>query len=521
MTIDVIITIAGLVIGFVVSFLLTNRVLKNKEIEAENRANTIVTDAEKLKSDAEKIVSDAEKLKKERLAAMNHEISKKKAEYDSELQSKKAKVQNVEKQIKQKEEQIVQKENAVNQKLEKIAKTEKQIEEKKEQISAMMKGQSQKLEKIASMTREEAKKLLLENVKHEIKIDAIKLLNRALEEVKNRATQEAQSIVLSAIQRSATDICVENTVTVVNLESDEMKGRIIGREGRNIRTFESATGIDLIVDDTPESVVVSGYDPFRREVAKRALLKLTNDGRIHPARIEEVVAKAQKELDDEIAKVGAEATLQLGIHNMNTELERAVGRMKYRSSFGQNLLSHSIEVSYIAGIIASEIGLEPNIAKRAALLHDIGKCVDREIEGPHAKLGADIAKKYKENQIIINAIEAHHDDVEHESPYATIVQIADGISGARPGARKESIENYMKRLEKLEEISTSFEGVSKCFVIQAGREIRVIVEPEKVDDIQSAFISNEIAKKIETEMEYPGQIKVTVIREKRNVAIAK
>jgi ribonuclease Y len=514
MTLEVIITIAGLLIGFVVSFLLTNKVLKNKEKEAENRAKSIVSDAEKIKS-------DAEKFKKDRLAEMNQEISKKKTEYDSELQSKKAKVQNIEKQIKQREDQIIQKENAINQKLEKISKTEKQIEDKKEQISAMMKGQSQKLEKIASMTREEAKKMLIENVKHEIKADTAKLLNKALEEVRNKANQEAQSVILSAIQRSATDICVENTVTVVNLESDEMKGRIIGREGRNIRTFESATGVDLIVDDTPESVVVSGYDPFRREIAKRALLKLTNDGRIHPARIEEVVAKAQKELEEELVKIGADATLQLGIHNMNTELERAVGRMRYRSSFGQNLLSHSIEVAYISGIIASEIGLDSNIAKRAALLHDIGKCVDREIEGPHAKLGADIAKKYKENQIIINAIEAHHDDVEHESPYATIVQIADGISGARPGARKESIENYMKRLEKLEEISTSFEGVSKCFVIQAGREIRVIVEPEKVDDIQSAFISNEIAKKIETEMEYPGQIKVTVIREKRNVSIAK
>ncbi len=515
MTLEVIIiTIAGLLIGFIVSFLLTNKVLKNKEKEAQTRANNIVSNAEKIKS-------DAEKFKKERLVEVNQEIAKKKAEYDSELQSKKAKVLNVEKQIKQKEEQIVQKENAINQKLEKISKTEQQIEEKKEQMSALMKGQSQKLEKIASMTREEAKKMLIENVKHEIKVDVAKLLNRALEEVKNKANQEAQSIVLSAIQRSATDICVENTVTVVNLEGDEMKGRIIGREGRNIRTFEAATGVDLIVDDTPETVVVSGYDPFKREIAKRALLKLTNDGRIHPARIEEVVAKAQKELEDEISKVGADATLQLGIHNMNTELERAVGRMKYRSSFGQNLLSHSIEVAYISGIIASELGLEPNIAKRAALLHDIGKCVDREIEGSHAKLGADIAKKYKENQIIVNAIEAHHDDVEHETPYATIVQIADGISGARPGARKEAIENYMKRLEKLEEISTSFDGVSKCFVIQAGREIRVIVEPEKVDDIQSAFISNEIAKKIETEMEYPGQIKVTVIREKRSVAVAK
>jgi ribonuclease Y len=507
----IIATIAGLISGFTVSFLLANRVIKNKESEAKVRAKSIITDAEK----------KAENIQKEKLIEIKEEISKKRIEYDSEFQYQKARIQSIEKQIKQKEEQIVQKENIINQKLDKISKIEKQIEEKKEQISNLMKGQAQKLEKISSMTRDEAKKILLENTKHEIKADTAKLLNQAREEIKIKSSQEAQNIILAAIQRSATDICVENTVTVVNLESDEMKGRIIGREGRNIRTFESATGTDLIIDDTPESVIVSGYDPFRREIAKRALLKLMHDGRIHPARIEEVVAKASKELDEELVKNGADALLQLGIHNMHVELERAVGRMKYRTSYGQNLLNHSIEVAYLAGIIASELGLDPRIAKRAALLHDIGKCANKEIEGTHAKLGADIAKKYKENHVIVNAIAAHHDDVEHETPYATIVQIADGISGARPGARKESIENYMKRLEKLEEISTSFDGVNKCFAIQAGREIRVIVEPDKIDDAQTIFISNEIAKKIENEMEYPGQIKVTVIREKRSISIAK
>ena len=511
MTFITIATIVGLVGGFAVSFLLTSKVYKNKEKEAEIKAKTIITNAEK----------SLENLKKEKMIEIKEELSKRKLEYDSEVQSRKAKLQNAEKIIKHKEDLIAQKENTINQRLEKISKTEQQVEDKKEQISNLMKGQSQKLEKIATMTREEAKKLLLENIKHEIRTDAAKLLNKAVEEVKFKAAQEAQGIVLTAMQRTATDICMENTITVVNIENDEMKGRIIGREGRNIRTFEGITGVDLIIDDTPEAVVVSGYDPFRREIAKRALLKLMHDGRIHPTRIEEVVAKAQKELDEELVKNGAEAALQLGVHNLNAELERAIGRMRYRTSFGQNLLNHSTEVAHISGIIASELGLDPRIAKRAALLHDIGKCLNKEVEGPHAKLGADLAKKYKENVVIINAIAAHHDDVEHETPYATIVQIADGISGSRPGARKEAIENYMKRLEQLEEISTSFDGVSKCYAIQAGREIRVIVEPEKLDDAQSVFVSNEIAKRIENEMEYPGQIKVTVIREKRSVSVAK
>ena len=513
MTFEIVIigSIVGLIAGFVVSYLLTSKVYKNKENEAETKAKTILSNAEK----------SLENLKKEKMLEIKEELSKRKLEYETGIQSSKAKLQNAEKIIKQKEEVIAQKESTINQKLEKVSKNEKQIEEKKEQISNLMKGQSQKLEKIATMTRDEAKKLLLENVKHEIKMDSAKLFNKAMEEVKAKSIQEAQDIVLTAMQRTATDICVENTVTVVTIENDEMKGRIIGREGRNIRTFEGATGVDLIIDDTPEAVVISGYDPFRREVAKRALQKLMHDGRIHPARIEEVVAKAQKDLEEELVKSGAEAALQLGIHNINTELERAIGRMKYRTSFGQNLLNHSTEVAFIAGIIASEIGLDSRIAKRAALLHDIGKCLNKELEGTHAKLGAEFAKKYKENPAIVNAIAAHHDDVEHETPYATIVQIADGISGARPGARKEAIENYMKRLEQLEEISTSFEGVNKCYAIQAGREIRVIVEPDKLDDAQAIFVSNEIAKRIENEMEYPGQIKVTVIREKRSVSVAK
>jgi ribonuclease Y len=511
MEISIIVSILGLVIGFVVSFILSQRMFKGKEHEAEARAKIIITDAEKT----------SETLKKEKLVEIKEELNKKKLEFELEIQEQKNKYLNSDKQFKIREEEISKKEKSVTDKLANIAKTEKTIEEKKEEISKLVKGQTQKLEKIASMSREEAKKVLIDIVKNEIKSDTLKLLNQAREEIKLKANQDAQQIVLTAIQRSATDYCIENTVSVVNLENDEMKGRIIGREGRNIRTFEAATGVDLIIDDTPEAVVISGFDPYRREIARKALTKLMHDGRIHPTRIEELVNKTRKELEDEMLKEGDNVLLQLAIHNIHIDIIRLIGRMRFRTSYGQNLLNHSIEVAYVAGVIAHELGLDARIAKRAALLHDIGKCLDKEIEGPHAQIGADLAKKYKENNIIVNAIAAHHDDVEPESAYAAIVQVADSISGSRPGARKESIENYVKRLEKLEEISNSFEGVSKTFAIQAGREIRVIVEPERVDDTQSMFISNEIAKRIESEIEYPGQIKVTVIREKRSIAVAK
>jgi ribonuclease Y len=310
-------------------------------------------------------------------------------------------------------------------------------------------------------------------------------------------------------------------VSVVSLESDEMKGRIIGREGRNIRAFEAATGIDLIIDDTPEAVVISGFDPFRREVAKKALQRLMEDGRIHPTRIEEVVEKTKKELEEEIFRVGETAIIELNLHNFHPELVRHVGKMKYRSSYGQNLLNHSIEVATLCGIMAVELDLDPNIAKRAGILHDIGKCVDQNTEGPHALIGFELTKKFKESQTVCNAVGAHHEDIEMETPYAVLVQAADSISGARPGARRESLENYVKRLEKLETLANSFEGVQKTFAIQAGREVRVIVEPERVDDVSADNMAAEIAKKIENEMEYPGQIKVTVIRERRSVSLAK
>lgn len=507
----IIATIAGLIIGFVVSFFLANKIAKTKTNEAETRAKAIIDNAEKA----------AANLKKEKMLEVKEEWAKKKLEFDSEVQTKKTQLQNADKQIKHKEEIVTKKDKQIEEKLAEIAKKEKIISDKNEEISKMLKGQAQRLEKIAGLSREEARKQLLETIKNDVKTEAAKIIHAAKEETKNKVNQEAQNIILTAIQRSATDYCVENTVSVVNLDNDEMKGRIIGREGRNIRTFEAATGVDLIVDDTPEAVVISGFDPFRREVARKALLKLMQDGRIHPSRIEELVNKAQKETEEEMLKEGETIILELGIPNIHTELIRSIGRMKYRTSYGQNLLNHSIEVAHLAGIIAAELGLDQRIAKRAAILHDIGKCVDKSVEGNHAKLGADLAKKYKENNIVCNAIAAHHDDVEAESPYAVIVQAADSISGSRPGARKESIENYIKRLEKLEEIGESFEGVGKTFAIQAGREIRVIVEPDKLDDMQCDVISNDIAKRIESEMEYPGQIKVTVIREKRSVTVAK
>jgi len=502
--ITVIATVAGLIIGFVVAYFMNNRILKTKSNEIEERAKLIISDAEKT----------ANTLKKEKLLELKEELTKKKLEYDAEIQSKKGQLIGAEKALKHKEKQL-------DEKFLEIAKKEKLLVDKNEEISKIMKGQTQRLEKIAGLSRDEAKQQLVEAIKNEAQKDIAKMIHTAKEDAKIKANREAQTIILTAIQRSASDYCVENTVSVVPIENDEIKGRIIGREGRNIRTFEAAAGVDLIIDDTPEAVVISGFDPFRREVARRALLKLMQDGRIHPTRIEELINKAKKELEEELLKEGETIILELGIHNMHNELLRSIGRMRYRSSYGQNLLNHAFEVAHLAGIIAAELGLDQRIAKRAAILHDIGKCVDKDVEGAHAKLGADLAKKYKENAIICNAIAAHHDDVDAESPYAIVVQAADSISGSRPGARKESIENYIKRLEKLEEIGDSFEGVGKTFAIQAGREIRVIVEPEKIDDTQSALIADNIAKKIESEMEYPGQIKVTVIREKRSVSIAK
>ncbi|MBS1562096.1 MAG: ribonuclease Y [Bacteroidetes bacterium] len=518
MILAVVVGAAIAVIGFLVTYLSGKKLAAATLAEAEAKAKSLADEASK----------EANSIKKEKLLEAKEEAQKIRRQTEAELDTKMTKLKSFEKEIKKREE-------GLEQKFEVIAKKEKQlatiegelakkastVDVKVKEIDLLVEEQNVRLERITGMSRDDARTFLMDNMVNEAKAAAAQLVKDVRDEAKLNARKEAQRIVLQAIQRTASDHSVENTVSVVNLQSEEMKGRIIGREGRNIRAFEAATGIDLIIDDTPEAVVISGFDAFRRETARVALERLMGDGRIHPARIEEVVEKVKKELEEEIIRVGENALMELGIHNVHPELIRYVGRMKYRSSYGQNLLNHSIEVGYLAGIMANELGLDVNLAKRAGLLHDIGKCVDRDIEGPHALLGMELAKKYKEHPLIVNAIGAHHDDIEMESPIAVLVQSADSISGARPGARRESLENYIKRLQKLEEIATSYDGVLKTFAIQAGREIRVMIEPDRIDDLRADQLANDIAGRIENEMEYPGQIKVTVIRERRSTAIAK
>ncbi len=392
---------------------------------------------------------------------------------------------------------------------------------KEHELNNVLRRENEKLERIANMTPEEAKRILMENLINEARAEALQRIKQIREEAEMKADREAREIVISSIQRCAAETTAESTVSVVTLPSDEIKGRIIGREGRNIRAFETATGIDVIVDDTPEAVILSGYDSIRREVAKIAMEKLIMDGRIHPARIEEVVAKSEKEIENVFKETGEQLCFELGIHDLGLVLLKTIGRLKYRTSYRQNVLQHSKEVAYLSGYIASELDLDPKLAKRCGLLHDIGKAVDRGQEGTHTQLGYEIAKRHKENEIVLNAILGHHEDVEAISPYTVIVQAADAISGARPGARRETLENYVKRLQRLEELADSFSGVQKSYAIQAGREIRVVVEPSDVSDYDSEVLAGEIAQKIQQEMEYPGQIKVVVIREKRSVDYAK
>lgn len=504
------------VLGFAISYFSGSRIAKSKLTEAEVTAKAIVDEADR----------EAKNLKKEKLQEVKDEWQKKRQEFESENQSKRNKVQQQEKQIRQREEGIDSKLEMINKKEKQlqsldqdIVRRQDTVKKKEEDINGLLAEQNHRLERITGMSRDDARKFLMENMVNEAKEEGAVLVKEVRDEAKKEAQKEAQKIILQAIQRTGSDYCVENTVSMVHIASEEMKGRIIGREGRNIRAFEAATGIDLVIDDTPEAVVISGFDPFRREVARVALEKLMNDGRIHPTRIEELVEKTRKELEEEMVRTGENTLLELGIHNVHPELIRYIGRMKYRASYGQNLLSHSIEVARLCGIMAGELNFDIPMAKRAGLLHDIGKCM--EMEGPHALLGMDLAKKFKEHHLICNAIGAHHDDIEMESPIAVLVQSADSISGSRPGARRESLENYIKRLEKLEAIASAQIGVTKTYAIQAGREIRVIVEPERVDDLMADTLAHDIAKRIESEMEYPGQIKVTVIRERRSFGIAK
>jgi ribonuclease Y len=503
---------------FYLGWYLQNKVTKGKINSAEEQAKRIIADGEKA----------ALNTKKEKLLEVRDEWYKKKQEFDQDYQSKKNKLKSYEKQLQDKEENLSKRIDEYAKKEKNINKLEnefnnkvKNVGEKENRLEGLIQEQNNKLENISGLTAEEAKNILMDNLIEETKMQTAGKLKEIRDEMKLEAKKLARNLIVQAIQRSAADHSVETTVSVLSIQSDELKGRIIGKEGRNVRAFEAATGVDIIVDDTPEAITISGFDPFRREVAKIAMERLIADGRIHPTRIEEVVEKVRKELEEEIIRIGENSIIECGLHGLHAELVRHVGRMKYRTSYGQNLLQHSIEVAHLCGIMAVELGLDPVMAKRAGLLHDIGKVIDREIEGPHAILGYELAKKYKEHPIVCNAIGAHHEDMEMETPIAVIVQACDAISGARPGARRESVEGYVKRLQKLEEVAKSFEGVGRTYAIQAGREVRVIVEHDRVSDALADQLSVDIATRIQEEMEYPGQIKVTVIRERRSVAYAK
>ena len=463
----------------------------------------------------------AEVIKKETVLEAQEEVHKLRSEFDKESRERRNEITKIEKRLVQREELLDKKLDSIEQKEEQVNRKTKEIAKAKEDLANVHAQQLEQLEHISGMTIDEAKGLLLEKVEHEARHDMAVMLRDIEQKAKDEADKKARNILSLAIQKCAADHVAESTVSVVNLPNDEMKGRIIGREGRNIRTLETATGIDLIIDDTPEAVILSGFDPVRREVARIALEKLIVDGRIHPARIEEMVHKAQKEVDTQIREAGEQAVFDVGIHSLHPELVRLLGRLKYRTSYGQNVLKHSIEVAHLASVMEAEIGANAKFAKRAGLLHDIGKAVDHEVEGPHIQIGADLAKKYKENADIINAIAAHHGDVEPKTVEAVLVQAADAVSAARPGARRESLENYIKRLENLEEIANSFAGVDKSYAIQAGREVRIIVKPDEIDDAGTTLLARDIVKKIEAELDYPGQIKVNVIRETRTTDYAK
>ncbi|HIS10050.1 MAG TPA: ribonuclease Y [Candidatus Avibacteroides excrementipullorum] len=508
------IIIASLVcflIGGGLSYLLFRFLLKSKY-------NKVLQEAE----------TEAEVIKKNKLLEVKEKFLNKKADLEKEVAARNQKIQQAENKLKQREMVLTQKNEEVQRKKEENEKTRQNLEnqmnaleKKKEELARLQSKEIEKLEAISGLSADEAKEKLIESLKEEAKTQAASYINDIMDDAKMTANKEAKKIVIQSIQRVATETAIENSVTVFHIESDEIKGRIIGREGRNIRALEAATGVEIIVDDTPEAIVLSAFDPVRREIARLALHQLVTDGRIHPARIEEVVAKVRKQIEEEIIETGKRTAIDLGIHGLHPEIIRIVGKMKYRSSYGQNLLQHSRETANLCAVMASELGLNPQKAKRAGLLHDIGKVPDDEPELPHALLGMKIAEKYKEKADICNAIGAHHDEIEMTSLLAPIVQVCDAISGARPGARREIVEAYIKRLNDLEQLALSYPGVTKTYAIQAGRELRVIVGADKIDDKQTENLSTEIAKKIQDEMTYPGQVKITVIRETRAVSYAK
>ena len=506
------------VVAFISGWLASKKVGQSKVANAEKMAEKIIEDAEKA----------SKTLKKEKLLEVKDEWIKLKQNFENETKSRRNELMKLEKQLANREINMDRKVDLLTNKEKHLNQIEKNIKDKDAKVTRMEKelekiiiDQNEKLEKISGISNEEAKRILMENLIDKAKQEAAQNIKEIKDQARQNATREAKEIIIQAIQRTAADHSVETTVSVVNLPNDEMKGRIIGREGRNIRAFETATGIEVIVDDTPEAVILSGFDPFRREIARVSLEKLITDGRIHPARIEEVVEKSFKELEEKIIEIGEQALLETGVGNMHLELIKLLGKLNYRTSYGQNVLQHSKEVSSLAGLMAADLGLDANLAKRAALLHDIGKAIDKNTEGTHTEIGTEIAKKYKEHPIVLNAIASHHEDVDPISPISVLVQAADAISGSRPGARRETLEGYIKRLEKLEQLAESFSGVVKTYAIQAGREVRVMVEYEQIDDALADQLASDIAQKIQDEMEYPGQIKVTVIREYRSIGYAK
>ena len=517
MPIGIVIAVAVvlIVVAAVISHFLTVSNLKNnaesKIGNAEARAREIIDDA----------VKTAEAKKKESLLEIKEESIKNKNELEKETKERRSELQRYEKRVLSKEEALDKKSEAIERREAGFTAKEEELRQREAKVEELSQQRVQELERISGLTSEQAKEYLLKTVEEDVKHDTAKMIKELEAQAKEEADKKAKEYVVTAIQRCAADHVAETTISVVQLPSDEMKGRIIGREGRNIRTLETLTGVELIIDDTPEAVVLSGFDPIRREVARIALEKLIVDGRIHPARIEEMVEKAQKEVDTMIREEGEAAALEVGVHGIHPELIKLLGRMKFRTSYGQNALKHSVEVAQLSGLLAGEIGLDVRLAKRAGLLHDIGKSIDHDVEGSHIQIGVDLCRKYKESPTVINAVEAHHGDVEPETLIACVVQAADTISAARPGARRETLETYTNRLKQLEDITNQFKGVDKSFAIQAGREIRIMVVPEQVSDADMVLLARDIAKQIEFELEYPGQIKVNVIRESRVTDYAK
>jgi ribonucrease Y len=516
--ITIISILLGLIVGAVVGYFVHKSIADAKVAGAKNAAEQILEDAKR----------DADSLKKEALLEAKDEIHKLRTEAEREVRERRNEMQKQENRLLQREENLDRKEetlskreNLLEKKDDSLNQRQQHIEEMESKVDELVRKQQTELERISSLTREEAKTIIIDRMEQELTHDTAIMIKESENRAKEEADKKAKEILSLAIQRCAADHVAETTVSVVNLPNDEMKGRIIGREGRNIRTLETLTGIDLIIDDTPEAVILSGFDPIRRETARLALEKLVQDGRIHPARIEEMVEKSRREVDEYIREVGEQTTFEVGVHGLHPDLIKILGRLKFRTSYGQNVLKHSMEVAQLSGLLAAELGQDETLARRAGLLHDIGKAIDHEVEGSHVEIGVELATKYKEHPVVINSIASHHGDTEATSIIAVLVAAADALSAARPGARSETLENYIRRLEKLEEISESYEGVEKSFAIQAGREVRIIVRPDSVDDLAAHRLARDIRKRIEEELDYPGHIKVTVIRETRAVEYAK